>query len=38
MIALAPMLSAILGAIFLKEKPDRNTWVAITSHGYSIST
>tara|TARA_A100001234_G_scaffold115259_1_gene101153 strand:+ start:330 stop:1223 length:894 start_codon:yes stop_codon:yes gene_type:complete len=29
MIALAPMLSAILGAIFLKEKPDRNTWVAI---------
>jgi drug/metabolite transporter (DMT)-like permease len=29
MIALAPMLSAILGAIFLKEKPDKNTWVAI---------
>tara|TARA_B100001939_G_scaffold187789_1_gene161780 strand:+ start:3821 stop:4714 length:894 start_codon:yes stop_codon:yes gene_type:complete len=29
MIALAPMLSAILGAIFLKEKPDRNTWFAI---------
>ena len=29
MIALAPMLSAILGAIFLKEKPDRNTLVAI---------
>jgi len=30
MIAMAPMLSAILGAIFLKELPNRNTWVAIT--------
>jgi len=29
MIALAPMLSAVFGAIFLKEKPDRNTLVAI---------
>ena len=29
MIAMAPMLSAILGAIFLKEIPDKNTWVAI---------
>ena len=29
MIALAPMLSAILGGIFLKEIPDRNTWAAI---------
>ena len=29
MIAMAPMLSAILGAIFLKEIPDQNTWVAI---------
>ena len=29
MIALAPMLSAILGAIFLKESPDRKTLVAI---------
>ena len=29
MIAMAPMLSAILGAIFLKEMPDRKTWVAI---------
>ena len=29
MIALAPMLSAILGAIFLKEAPDKKTWVAI---------
>ena len=29
MVALAPMLSAILGAIFLKEIPDKKTWVAI---------
>ncbi len=29
MIAMAPMLSAILGAIFLKEMPDNNTWIAI---------
>jgi len=29
MIALAPMLSALLGAIFLKEAPDKKTWIAI---------
>ena len=29
MIAMAPMLSAILGSIFLKEVPDRKTWFAI---------
>ncbi len=29
MIAMAPMISAILGAIFLKEMPDSKTWVAI---------
>ena len=29
MIALAPMLSAILGAIFLREIPDKKTWFAI---------
>ena len=29
MIAMAPMLSEILGAIFLKEMPDRKTWIAI---------
>jgi drug/metabolite transporter (DMT)-like permease len=29
MIALAPMLSAILSLIFLKEIPDKKTWVAI---------
>ena len=30
MIALAPMLSAILGSFFLKETPDKKTWIAIT--------
>ena len=29
MIATAPMLSAILGSIFLKELPDRKTWISI---------
>tara|TARA_B100000963_G_C22589465_1_gene654782 strand:+ start:712 stop:1590 length:879 start_codon:yes stop_codon:yes gene_type:complete len=29
MVAMAPMLSAILGGIFLKEIPDKKTWVAI---------
>ena len=29
MVAMAPMLSAVLGAIFLKEIPDRKTWLAI---------
>ena len=29
MIATAPMLSAILGGIFLNETPDRKTWIAI---------
>ena len=29
MIALAPMLSAVLSLIFLKEIPDQKTWVAI---------
>ena len=29
MIAMAPMLSAILGGIFLKENPDKKTWIAI---------
>jgi drug/metabolite transporter (DMT)-like permease len=29
MIAMAPMLSAILGSIFLKEVPDSKTWIAI---------
>jgi len=29
MIALAPMLSAIISFFFLKEKPDKKTWIAI---------
>ena len=29
MIAMAPMISAILGALFLKEIPDKKTWIAI---------
>ena len=29
MIATAPMISAILGGIFLKEVPNRKTWIAI---------
>ena len=29
MIAMSPMLSAVLGAIFLKENPDKKTWIAI---------
>ena len=29
MIATAPMISAILGSIFLKELPDKKTWFAI---------
>ena len=29
MIAMAPMLSAVLGGIFLKEMPDKKTWAAI---------
>jgi len=29
MVALAPMLSAIISYIFLKEEPDQKTWIAI---------
>ena len=29
MVAMAPMISAILGGIFLKEAPDKKTWFAI---------
>ena len=29
MIALAPMLSAIISFVFLKENPDKKTWIAI---------
>ena len=36
MIATAPMLSAILGAIFLKEPPDKKTWVSIMVTFFAI--
>jgi len=36
MIATAPMLSAILGAIFLKEPPDRKTLISIIITFFSI--
>ena len=36
MIALAPMLSAVLSFIFLKEIPDKKTWAAITVTTLSV--
>lgn len=36
MIALAPMLSAVLSFIFLKEIPDKKTWVAIVITTLSV--
>ena len=36
MIATAPMLSAILGAIFLKEPPDKKTWASIIVTFFTI--
>tara|TARA_Y100000590_G_scaffold195158_1_gene221616 strand:- start:1440 stop:2297 length:858 start_codon:yes stop_codon:yes gene_type:complete len=36
MIALAPMLSAILSFIFLKENPDKKTWIAIVITTLSV--
>ena len=36
MIATAPMLSAILGAYFLKEPPDKKTWVSIIITFFAI--
>ena len=36
MIALAPMLSAVLSFIFLKEIPDKKTWIAITITTLSV--
>ena len=37
MIAMAPMLSAILGSIFLKEVPDQKTWLAIIITLFSVA-
>ena len=36
MIAMAPMISAILGAIFLKEMPNKNTCIAILITFFSV--
>ena len=36
MIALAPMLSAVLSFIFLKESPDKKTWIAISITTLSV--
>ena len=36
MIATAPMLSAILGLIFLKEPPDKKTWISIIITFFAI--
>ena len=36
MIATAPLLSAILGAIFLKEPPDKKTWISIAITFFAI--
>tara|TARA_Y100000590_G_scaffold469522_1_gene657509 strand:- start:1382 stop:2239 length:858 start_codon:yes stop_codon:yes gene_type:complete len=36
MVALAPMLSAILSFIFLKEMPDKKTWIAIVITTLSV--
>jgi len=37
MISMAPMLSAILGAIFLKEMPDQKTWLAIIITFFAVA-
>ena len=36
MIATAPLLSAILGGIFLKEPPDKKTWISIIITFFAI--
>ena len=36
MIATAPMLTAILGSIFLKEPPDKKTWISIIITFFAI--
>jgi drug/metabolite transporter (DMT)-like permease len=37
MISMAPMLSAILSAIFLKEMPDQKTWLAIIITFFAVA-
>ena len=36
MVALAPMLSAIISLIFLKENPDKETWIAIIITTFAV--
>ena len=36
MIATAPMISAIMGSIFLKEPPDKKTWISIIITFFAI--
>ena len=36
MVALAPMLSAIISLIFLKENPDQKTWLAILITTFAV--
>jgi len=36
MISLAPMLSAVISFIFLKENPDQKTWIAITITTFAV--
>ncbi|MDA9663263.1 DMT family transporter [Candidatus Pelagibacter sp.] len=37
MIAMAPMISAVLGAVFLKEAPDSKTWIAIIITFFAVA-
>ena len=37
MVAMAPMLSAVLSGLFLREAPDKNTWVAIFITFFSVA-
>ena len=36
MLSLAPMISAIISFIFLKENPDKKTWIAITITTFAV--
>ncbi len=36
MVSLAPMLSALISFIFLKEYPDKKTWIAITITTFAV--
>ena len=36
MLSLAPMISAIISFIFLKENPDKKTWIAVTITTFAV--